>query len=57
MLSFTLTMSLFTAAQGVPPEIELFAKEAWYKDTKAPVTNFTGVLRKAERGKFQLNAK
>lgn len=53
MLFLTLAVSLFGADQGAgpPQELELFAKEAWYKDTKGEVQNFTGVLKKTERGK------
>ena len=36
--------------QGGNATIDLFAKEAWYKNTKGEVQEFVGVLRKTERG-------
>ncbi len=50
MLALTLT-ALSTFAAGPPHEVELFGKEAWYKEAKGDVQNFTGVLKKSERGK------
>ena len=51
MLTLTLTVAMLGVGQGPPPEVELFAKEGWYKETKGEVQNFVGVLKKAERGK------
>ncbi len=42
--------SLVFAVGGPTPEVELFAKEDFYKELKAPVQNFTGILKKTDRG-------
>jgi hypothetical protein len=51
MLSLTLTLSLFAVAQATAADFDIFAKEGFYKEVKAPEQTFVGVLRKADRGK------
>jgi hypothetical protein len=51
MIAFTLTALSLIVAFPDPPQVELFAKEGWYKDAKAPEQEFAGVLRKTERAK------
>lgn len=55
MFTFTLAACALALGQfpnaAPPPPVELFAKEAWYKDAKGPEQAFVGVLKKADRGK------